>query len=101
MQQFELSNLFSAIATSQTCRHTKPYPDPILWVARQMGVAPENCLMVGDTVMDIKAGRAAGAQTAGVLCGFGTRQELEKARANIIVRTTADLNEYLLDARRV
>jgi len=66
-----------------------------------MGVAPENCLMVGDTVMDIKAGRAAGAQTAGVLCGFGTRQELEKARANIIVRTTADLNEYLLDARRV
>jgi len=91
LQQFELSNLFSAIATSQTCRHTKPYPDPVLWAAVQMGVAPENCLMVGDTVVDIKAGRAAGAQTAGVLCGFGTRRELERAGADVTLTTTSDL----------
>ena len=36
-----------------------------------MGVAPGNVLMVGDTTVDIRAGKAAGAQTVGVLCGFG------------------------------
>lgn len=91
LEQFELKGFFHAIATSQTCRYTKPYPDPILWSARQMRVAPENCLMVGDTVVDIKAGQAAGAQTAGVLCGFGTRRELERAGADVILKTTSDL----------
>ncbi|MBN2258658.1 MAG: HAD family hydrolase [Anaerolineaceae bacterium] len=91
LNQFQLHSRFRSIATSQTCRHTKPFPDPVIWAARQMGVAPANCLMVGDTVVDIKAGRAAGAQTAGVLCGFGTRRELERAGADVILNTTADL----------
>jgi N-acetyl-D-muramate 6-phosphate phosphatase len=93
LQQFKLTSRFLAVATSQTCRHTKPFPDPVLWAATQMGIPPGNCLMVGDTVVDIRAGRAAGAQTAGVLCGFGTRRELERAGADIILKTTADLSD--------
>ncbi len=91
LEQFSLTEYFQAVASSQTCRHTKPFPDPVFWVAAQMGVEPEYCLMVGDTVVDIKAGRAAGAQTAGVLCGFGTRRELERAGADVIYSTTSDL----------
>ncbi len=71
LDRFELTPYFKVIATAQTTPHTKPYPDPILWVARQMKVPPEACLMVGDTTVDIRAGKAAGAQTAAVLCGFG------------------------------
>ena len=41
--------------------------------------------MVGDTVVDIQAGKAAGAQTVGVLCGFGTQRELERAGADSLV----------------
>jgi HAD superfamily hydrolase (TIGR01549 family) len=91
LSQFDLTTRFQSVATSQTCRHTKPYPDPVLWAAGRMGVPAGNCLMVGDTVVDIQAGRAAGAQTAGVLCGFGTRRELERAGADIILESTADL----------
>ena len=95
LEQFDLSSRFIAVATSQTCRHTKPFPDPVLWAAEKMGVSAANCLMVGDTVVDIRAGRAAGAQTVGVLCGFGTRKELERAGADIILRKTSDLmGEY-------
>jgi phosphoglycolate phosphatase-like HAD superfamily hydrolase len=93
LNQFELTTKFKAVATSQTCRHTKPFPDPVLWAADRMGVPPANCLMVGDTVVDIRAGRAAGAQTAGVLCGFGTRRELERAGADVIFDSTPDLVE--------
>jgi phosphoglycolate phosphatase-like HAD superfamily hydrolase len=51
--------------------------------------------MVGDTTVDIRAGKAAGAQTIGVLCVFGARRELERAGAELIVSSTADLSEIL------
>lgn len=95
LRQYDLEKYFAAIATGRTCRYTKPYPDPILWAARQMGIAPENCLMIGDTVVDIQAGQAAGAQTVGVLCGFGELDELQTAGANVILQSTANLSEFL------
>jgi phosphoglycolate phosphatase-like HAD superfamily hydrolase len=60
-----------------------------------MGVPVEACLMVGDTPIDIHTGVAAGAQTIGVLCGFGNRYELEKAGANLILESTAELPAIL------
>ncbi len=91
LEQFELAGLFNSVATALTCQHTKPFPDPVLWAAAQMGVPPANCLMVGDTPVDIRAGKAAGAQTVGVLCGFGTEAELRRAGADLILPHTAAL----------
>jgi HAD superfamily hydrolase (TIGR01549 family) len=96
INHFELASFFKHIATAQTCRYTKPYPDPILWVAEQAGVPPESCLMVGDTVIDIRAGKAAGAQTVGVLCGFGEEKELQRAGADLILPQTMGLAAVLL-----
>jgi HAD superfamily hydrolase (TIGR01509 family) len=95
LDQFQLRPLFHCVATSQTCEYTKPFPHPVLWAAEQMGVKPEECLMVGDTVVDIKAGKQAGAQTVGVLCGFGERDELEKAGADLILDSTPQLYDVL------
>lgn len=91
-----LDRFFSAVVTARSTRHTKPHPEPVLRAAEELGVAPQECLIVGDTSADIRAGRAAGAQTAGVLCGFGERAELERAGAHMIVDTTADLASLLL-----
>lgn len=95
LDQFELTPFFRCIATAQTCQHTKPYPDPVLWAAEQMGVPPEDCLMIGDTTVDIRAGKAAGAQTVGVLCGFGEEAELRQRGADMILATTPELAEVL------
>jgi N-acetyl-D-muramate 6-phosphate phosphatase len=95
LNQFELLNHFITIATSQTCEYTKPFPDPILKVARDMGVLPEECLMIGDTTVDIRAGKTAGAQTVGVLCGFGTEDELQRAGADLILPTPAHVLAHL------
>ena len=91
IRQFELEKYFSVIVTSQTCRYTKPFPDPLLFAAEQLGVEPQSCLMVGDTMVDIKAAKLAGMQAVGVLCGFGQRSELERAGADLILDSTADL----------
>ncbi|OGO12935.1 MAG: hypothetical protein A2Y53_05050 [Chloroflexi bacterium RBG_16_47_49] len=96
--QFELLSCFTAVATGQTCAHTKPYPDPIEWAAEKMGVPASSCLMVGDTVVDILAGKRAGAQTVGVLCGFGAEKELKRAGADLILENTADLVDLFVKA---
>lgn len=96
VDQFDLGEYFCAVATAQTCKHTKPYPDPILWAADKMGVAPGNCLMIGDTTVDILAGKSAGAQTVGVLCGLGTQCELQKTGADLILNATPELVPILL-----
>jgi HAD superfamily hydrolase (TIGR01509 family) len=95
LEQFDLLPLFRCVATAQTCKHTKPFPAPILWAAQQMGVPAEACLMVGDTTVDIRAGKAAGAQTVGVLCGFGEEDELRRRGADLLLPSTAELAEAL------
>lgn len=91
LRQVGIEKYFSCVAGSLTCAHTKPFPDPIYWAAQKMGVKAENCLMIGDTTVDIRAGKAAGAQTIGVLCGFGERPELERRGADFILESTAGL----------
>jgi N-acetyl-D-muramate 6-phosphate phosphatase len=95
LNQFNLAAYFNCFATDQTCQHTKPFPDPILWTARHMGVSPEACLMVGDTTVDIRAGQAAGAQTVGVLSGFGEEKELHQHGSDLILSKAAELVQVL------
>ena len=95
LDQFSLAGNFRAVASALTAPHTKPYPDPVLWAAHALDVPVENCLMVGDTTVDILAGKRAGAQTVGVLCGFGERAELELTGANAILEHTVELEGLL------
>jgi len=96
LDQFDLAKYFDVIVTGQSAEHTKPYPDPILFAAKKMNVKPEECLMVGDTTVDMRAGKSAGAQTVAVLCGFGEEPELLKMGAGLILKTTSELADLLI-----
>ena len=91
----QLEEFFPLIVTSQTCQRTKPFADPLLFAAEQLGVPIENCLMIGDTVTDIRAAKAAGAQSLSVLCGFGLEKELRRAGTQEILPSTSELATYL------
>ena len=54
-----ISGKFQAIVTVEDYRNGKPAPDPFLEAARQLGVAPEKCLVFEDTSAGIAAARAA------------------------------------------
>ncbi|MEW6029883.1 MAG: HAD family hydrolase [Chloroflexota bacterium] len=95
LDRFNLTRYFDVVVTALSAEHTKPYPDPVLLAARKMDAAPEACLMIGDTTVDIRAGRSAGAQTVGVLCGFGEEKELKKQGADMILQSTAELADVL------
>lgn len=96
LDAFDLRSMFPCVVAARTVARMKPHPAPVLWAAAQMGVHPQACAMVGDTVVDVRAGRAAGAQTIAVLCGFGERGELERAGADLILEKTGDLADVLL-----
>ena len=91
LEHFDLFPYFEVVVTAQTCIHTKPFPDPVIYASQQMGVDPAQCVMIGDTIVDVRAGKSAGAQTSAVLCGFGSQQELERAGADMIVEMTPDI----------
>jgi len=95
LEQFDLVKYFDVIVTGLSAPHTKPFPDPIFLAAQKMGVKPSECLMIGDTTVDIRAGKSAGAQTVGVLCGFGEEQELRDIGADLILSNTHEVAEVL------
>ncbi len=96
LEEYDLVGYFDVIVTGQSAEHTKPYPDPVLFAAKKMNVKPEECLMIGDTTVDIRAGKAAGAQTVGVLCGFGEEEELRRQGADMVLKSTPELADALL-----
>ncbi|WP_457280063.1 phosphoglycolate phosphatase [Polaromonas sp. P5_D5] len=58
------------IVSGDTTPHAKPHPAPLLEAARQLDVAPERCIYVGDDERDIVAGRAAGMPTVAAAYGY-------------------------------
>jgi phosphoglycolate phosphatase-like HAD superfamily hydrolase len=57
-----------------------------------MKVEPSHAITIGDTPLDIRAGKAAGTLTIGVLSGIGTRAQLEAEKPTAIIK---DISEVL------
>jgi HAD superfamily hydrolase (TIGR01509 family) len=70
-------HFFKAIVTREDGFRPKPAPDGILECLRRMKVEPDKALAVGDSPLDIRAGKSAGLITVGVLSGIGNRVQLE------------------------
>lgn len=60
----------ACIVCGDTTTRPKPAPDPLLHACQMMGVAPAECLYVGDDLRDIQAGKAAGCATIAVAWGY-------------------------------
>jgi HAD superfamily hydrolase (TIGR01509 family) len=83
------------IVTRDDVKHAKPDPDLFLAAAERLHLAPENCLVVGDSVWDILAARRARSLGIGVLSGGYGREELDQAGAFRVYNDPADLLEHL------
>jgi len=79
-----LGNLVEATATADQVPG-KPAPDMILKLVREFGAQPSEVVYVGDTVIDVMAGRAAGTIVAAVSCGVDPIDELENAKPDLLL----------------
>ena len=65
--------------------HAKPAPDMVLKTLADNGLRPEEAIVVGDTVFDIRMAHSAGVAAVGVTYGNGTRADLEAERAEWVI----------------
>jgi len=77
LQKLGIHHFFGIICGGDTFSEMKPSPLPLLRIIDQMGVAPHEAVMVGDSINDIEAGRQAGIVTIGCRWGFGGPDELD------------------------
>ncbi len=56
----KLKNQFKVVVAHQDTMNHKPHPEPLLLAAQKLGIAPEECVYIGDTINDIVAAKAAG-----------------------------------------
>jgi HAD superfamily hydrolase (TIGR01549 family) len=94
VDQFVLGDLLDVVVTREDTRRLKPHPQPVLQAIDCLGLAPSHCVMVGDTRVDIVSAKAAGAYAVGVLCGFGEREELLEAGADLVLEDPSHLPEW-------
>ena len=65
-----LASQAGALVCGDTTAHAKPHPAPLLEAARRLGLAPGDCVYVGDDRRDVDAGRAAGMRTIVAAWGY-------------------------------
>ncbi|MFG3192847.1 HAD family hydrolase [Streptomyces omiyaensis] len=77
-------DVIDAATTSADVSATKPAPDLVRAALEKVGAAPEEAVLVGDTVWDVEAAGRAGVPCVGLLTGGWTRRELEDAGAVLV-----------------
>ncbi len=77
----------------------KPDPTAALEIADALGCAPEECLYVGDTAVDMETGKSAGFYTIGVLWGFRDERELTEGGADCTVKYPAEILKCLQEEK--
>ncbi len=88
--------LFDSIVGGDRAERPKPYPDLMRLAIRELGVAPNETLLVGDGDHDIRMGAAAGARTCGVAWGVHAAERLHAAGAEFVVHSVAELRALIL-----
>jgi HAD superfamily hydrolase (TIGR01549 family) len=91
-------DVVAAVVSSGDVEQSKPAPDIVRAALDAVGVAPEDAVMLGDTVYDVRAANAAGVECIGLMCGGIGERELQEAGALAVYGNVAELFEELDDS---
>lgn len=89
-----LAPYMSCMVGSEDTGRYKPNPDPVEFGCNLLGVAPEECVYVGDSPFDMQAGNAAGCLTAAVTWGMFDEERLEAENPSTVCHTWDELVAY-------
>jgi len=95
LEHFNLAKYFTYVITAQDTNKPKPSPEALIKALKAIDAQICDCLIVGDSVTDIKAGKAAGTKTAAVLSGLYSRQEVAKLNPDLIIKDATQLPNYI------
>ncbi|MFI6048875.1 HAD family hydrolase [Streptomyces violascens] len=91
----DADDVIAGVASADDVSEGKPAPDPVQRALELAEADPAEAVFVGDTVWDMKAGRAAGVRTVALLAGGIARADLEEAGALAVYGAPAELLSQL------
>ena len=96
LRHLGFNKYFKAIVTALDVKKPKPYPDALLMGAEKLGIPVDECAIIGDSIVDIHAGKSAGTRTVAVLSGLFSKKELEKEKPDLILENINLLPNFLV-----
>jgi phosphoglycolate phosphatase len=98
LRDLGVADAFSIIISGDTLPRKKPDPMPLLHAAEFFGVAPEASLMIGDSVSDVKAARAAGFQIVCMSYGYNHGVDIRDAHPDAVIDSMVEIMPLLEQA---
>jgi len=77
---------FTHVVTALDTDKPKPHPEGLLLCIDALKLDLCDCIMAGDSINDLRAGKAAGVRTIGFLSGLYTRAELELEQPDLVLQ---------------
>jgi pyrophosphatase PpaX len=88
---------FTLVYAKEDCRKFKPDPSPLLEMALELGVTPNECIYIGDQASDIQASRSAGMISCGAIWGTGRKAILDKEQPDYLLDSVGQLYNLVLE----
>ena len=95
LEHFGIAKYFSQVVTGLDTHKPKPSPEALTKCVKALHIQIHDCIIVGDSINDIKAGKAAGAKTIAVLSGLFTHKELAKQQPDLILKNATKLPKFI------
>lgn len=95
LTHLNLRDRFQVVVSGDTTAHCKPHPAPLLHAARALAVEPLNTVMVGDSISDVRAARAAGMPVVCVAYGYNHGEDIRQARPDAVFESLSELDAWL------
>ncbi len=86
---------FGIIVSGDTLAEKKPHPMPLLHAAEFFGIRPEHAMMLGDSMSDVKAARAAGFQIVCMSYGYNHGIDIRDSKPDAVIDSMAELPALL------
>ena len=86
---------FGIVICGDTLPQKKPHPAPLLHAAAHFGVSPQQSLMLGDSVSDVQAARAAGFNIICMSYGYNHGQDIRTAHPDAVIDSMMELPKLL------
>ena len=98
LQDLGVYDDFAIVISGDTLPKRKPDPLPLLHAAEFFGVAPRLALMIGDSVSDVKAARAAGFQIVCMSYGYNHGVDIRDANPDAVIDSMVQIRGLLGEA---
>lgn len=98
LQTLGIYDHFAIVISGDTLPEKKPHPMPLLHAAEFFGVEPAHALMIGDSVSDVKAARAAGFQIVCMSYGYNHGIDIRDAHPDAVIDTMTQIRGLLEEA---